>query len=387
MQFVMNELAGLEQVATLPGFEDATPDTVAAILEEAAKFATERARSAQRDRRPRRLAAGRTTARVKTPAGFKDAYRQFCENGWNGLTKTTRVRRPGPAAARRHRGRGDVALGEPRVRPVPAADAGRDRGDRAARLADAQGHVPAEDGRRHVDRHDEPHRAAGGLRPRGRAHARRAAGRRHVQALRPEDLHHLRRARLHREHHSPRARAHAGRAGGRQGHLAVRRAEVPGQRRRLARRAQRRALRVDRAQARHPREPDRGAGVRRQGRRDRLPRRRGEPRPRVHVHHDEPRALLGRAWRAWASPSAPTSAPSPTRATACRARPVGLDKAREGDADHRAPRHPAHADDDARVHRGDARRRLRHGGGARQRARAIPMPKRARRRTRRSPTS
>ena len=46
-----------------------------------------------------------------------------------------------------------------------------------------------------------------------------------------------------------------------------------------ARRAQRRALRVDRAQARHPRQPDRGAGVRRRRRRDRLPGRRGEPRP------------------------------------------------------------------------------------------------------------
>ena len=41
MQFVMNELAGLAEVAALPGFEDATPDTVAAILEEADKFATE----------------------------------------------------------------------------------------------------------------------------------------------------------------------------------------------------------------------------------------------------------------------------------------------------------------------------------------------------------
>ena len=61
-----------------------------------------------------------------------------------------------------------------------------------------------------------------------------------------------------------------------------------------ARRAQRRALRVARAQARHPREPDRGDGLRRPRRRGRLPRRRGEPRPRVHVHHDEPRALLGR---------------------------------------------------------------------------------------------
>ncbi len=61
--------------------------------------------------------------------------------------------------------------------------------------------------------------------------------------------------------------------------------------------AQRRALRVDRAQAGHPRQPDRGAGLRRQGRRDRLAGRRGEPRPRNHVHHDERGTLLGRAGR------------------------------------------------------------------------------------------
>ena len=40
MLFVLNELAGLEQISRLPGYEDAAPDTVAAILEEAAKFAT-----------------------------------------------------------------------------------------------------------------------------------------------------------------------------------------------------------------------------------------------------------------------------------------------------------------------------------------------------------
>ena len=37
MEFVMTELAGLADVAALPGFEDATSDTVAAILEEAGK--------------------------------------------------------------------------------------------------------------------------------------------------------------------------------------------------------------------------------------------------------------------------------------------------------------------------------------------------------------
>ena len=39
MQFVMDEVAGLDQIAALPGYEEATPETVAAILEEAGKFA------------------------------------------------------------------------------------------------------------------------------------------------------------------------------------------------------------------------------------------------------------------------------------------------------------------------------------------------------------
>jgi acyl-CoA dehydrogenase len=54
MQFVLNELAGLEQVGKLPGYEDATPDTVAAILEEASKFADRGARPLNAGRRPRR---------------------------------------------------------------------------------------------------------------------------------------------------------------------------------------------------------------------------------------------------------------------------------------------------------------------------------------------
>src|SRR5260370_42345386 len=86
MQFVLHELAGLDQVGKLPGFEDATPDTVAAILVEAAKFATEvlDPLNAVGDREgARRLDDGS----VKTPTGFKDAYLQYCANGWNGLTK------------------------------------------------------------------------------------------------------------------------------------------------------------------------------------------------------------------------------------------------------------------------------------------------------------
>ncbi len=86
IQFVLTELAGLADVARLPGFEEATPDVAAAILEEAAKFATNvlDPLNASGDREgARRLDDGS----VRTPAGFKEAYRQYCDNGWNGLTK------------------------------------------------------------------------------------------------------------------------------------------------------------------------------------------------------------------------------------------------------------------------------------------------------------
>ena len=40
MQFVLKELAGLDEVAALPGCEEASEDLVDAILEEAGKFAS-----------------------------------------------------------------------------------------------------------------------------------------------------------------------------------------------------------------------------------------------------------------------------------------------------------------------------------------------------------
>ena len=95
-------------------------------------------------------------------------------------------------------------------------------------------------------------------------------------------------------------------------------------------RAQRRALRVARAQARHPREPDGGAGIRRQRRRGRLSRRRGEPRPRVHVHHDESRALrcrhAGRRHRRARVPARRRA----TRASACRVASSARTRRRSG---------------------------------------------------------
>jgi alkylation response protein AidB-like acyl-CoA dehydrogenase len=86
MQFVLTELAGIDAVGRLPGFEEATPDVAVAILEEAGKFATNVLDpiNAPGDREGARWHDG---GRVTTPAGFKEAYQQFCDNGWNGLTK------------------------------------------------------------------------------------------------------------------------------------------------------------------------------------------------------------------------------------------------------------------------------------------------------------
>ena len=86
IRFVLSELAGLNQIAHLPGFEDAAPDTVFAILDEASKFATNvlDPLNGPGDREGSTWLDG---GHVRTPAGFKDAYTQFCVNGWNGLTK------------------------------------------------------------------------------------------------------------------------------------------------------------------------------------------------------------------------------------------------------------------------------------------------------------
>jgi alkylation response protein AidB-like acyl-CoA dehydrogenase len=83
MRFVLNEVAGLAAVTALPGCEEATPDTVDAILEEAAKFATEvlDPLNATGDQEGSKWQDGAVT----TPKGFKEAYRQFVEGGWNGL--------------------------------------------------------------------------------------------------------------------------------------------------------------------------------------------------------------------------------------------------------------------------------------------------------------
>ena len=83
MQFVLHELAGLDEVARLPGHEDATTDLVDSVLDGAATFAAEvwGPLNASGDAEGLKWNDGQVT----TPKGFVAAYRQFAESGWNGL--------------------------------------------------------------------------------------------------------------------------------------------------------------------------------------------------------------------------------------------------------------------------------------------------------------
>lgn len=83
MLFNMQHLANIEQVAQIPGFEDAGLDTAAAVLEECAKFTGEvlAPLNFEGDKNPSFWKDGTVTA---TP-GFKEAFQQLTEGGWQGL--------------------------------------------------------------------------------------------------------------------------------------------------------------------------------------------------------------------------------------------------------------------------------------------------------------
>jgi acyl-CoA dehydrogenase len=83
--FLLNDVFHLDRYGNLPGFADASPDVVEAVLREAAKFSEEVLTPLNRvgDKEGcKRNADGSVT----TPTGFKDAYKQVAEGGWIGIS-------------------------------------------------------------------------------------------------------------------------------------------------------------------------------------------------------------------------------------------------------------------------------------------------------------
>src|ERR1700730_12802572 len=83
--FLLSDVFHIERYANLPGFADASPDVVAAILGEAAKFCEDVLTPLTRVSDTlgcRRQDDGSVT----TPAGFKEAFRKLVEGGWIGIS-------------------------------------------------------------------------------------------------------------------------------------------------------------------------------------------------------------------------------------------------------------------------------------------------------------
>jgi alkylation response protein AidB-like acyl-CoA dehydrogenase len=101
VRFLLNDVFHIERYANLPGFGDGSDDVIAAILGACGRFCEEELAPLNHsgDREGcRRLDDGR----VVTPAGFKQAYRQFVAGGWIGLSAPTALGGQGLPVALTH---------------------------------------------------------------------------------------------------------------------------------------------------------------------------------------------------------------------------------------------------------------------------------------------
>lgn len=84
-RFVLEHVVGLDRYANLPGFQNATPDMVDAVLDEGGRFVAEVLF-------PINLSGDQQGCKrnddgsVTTPDGFKEAYAKFVESGWGTLS-------------------------------------------------------------------------------------------------------------------------------------------------------------------------------------------------------------------------------------------------------------------------------------------------------------
>jgi alkylation response protein AidB-like acyl-CoA dehydrogenase len=83
IRFAVHDLVGLSRINALPGYEDAQPDLVDQIFDEAARFANEVL--APLNPLGDRQGCAFENGVVRMPPGFVDAYRQFVDGGWNGM--------------------------------------------------------------------------------------------------------------------------------------------------------------------------------------------------------------------------------------------------------------------------------------------------------------
>src|SRR5262249_581299 len=88
--FLLNDVLGIARYNNLAGFADVSPDVLEPILGEAAKLCEEVGQPLNRIG-DKEGGKGQADGRVTTPGGFKNAYRQYVEGGWMGISAPTEL--------------------------------------------------------------------------------------------------------------------------------------------------------------------------------------------------------------------------------------------------------------------------------------------------------
>src|SRR5262245_61809119 len=88
VMFLLNDVFHIDRYGNLPGFSDASPDVIAAVLGEAAKLCEEVMQPLNRVGDIEGCTRHADNS-VTTPKGFKEAYKEYAEGGWMGLSVPT----------------------------------------------------------------------------------------------------------------------------------------------------------------------------------------------------------------------------------------------------------------------------------------------------------
>ncbi|MEP3421222.1 MAG: acyl-CoA dehydrogenase C-terminal domain-containing protein [Erythrobacter sp.] len=86
-RFVVNEMLDLASYGNLPGFENATPDMIETVVNEAGKFCSE-VLAPINQIGDEQGCTRHEDGSVTTPDGFKEAYEAYVESGWGTLAKS-----------------------------------------------------------------------------------------------------------------------------------------------------------------------------------------------------------------------------------------------------------------------------------------------------------